>query len=380
MLTELPSKTNRLRPQGTSKRIRHCKETAEGPESATHPTRGKTPLEEAIAAAKTFIVMLYPKLQHFVQDLIGGILKDASKFHYKSEKLNKMHADNAYIPTVCRNMGMTLQALVEVQKTTGFKSLQDELALETEVLRRNWALRFVLPIQEINCGALKKRYQLAIFGLLTMAAKGFIPQVGIKGYHAHLAVVDLLVTHMDKVMAPLSINPCNFLILYKEAAKLTTVPTPTVQHSMMGVVNDVNGVAAAATGQDNPALTSAMADAAAATIAAQITTAKAMVMTAIAQKELADAIAQQAHNIAEEAAQQRVSAKARLDKAQCNLSATISEIKIAAANERIMVAEVNYGKMDHTAMTKSCIPLGVSANAVTTVGNYQTVVRALEEL
>jgi hypothetical protein len=46
-------------------------------------------LEAAMAAAKTFIVTLHPKLQHFVQDLIGGILKDASKFHYKSEKLTK---------------------------------------------------------------------------------------------------------------------------------------------------------------------------------------------------------------------------------------------------------------------------------------------------
>jgi hypothetical protein len=212
-----------------------------------------------MTAMKTFIVMLHLKLQHFVQDLIGGVLKDASKFHYKSEKLNKMRANNAYIPTVCRNMGMTLQALAEVQKTTGFKSLQDELALETEVLRRNWASWFVLLVQELNCGALKKRYQLAVCQLLTMAAKGFIVQVGIDGYNAHLAVVDLLVTHTDKVMAPLSINPCNFLILYKEAAKLTTIPAPTVQHSTMGVVNDVNGVAAAATGQDNPASTSVTA-------------------------------------------------------------------------------------------------------------------------
>jgi hypothetical protein len=69
---------------------------------------------------------------------------------------------------------MTLQALAEVQKTTGFKSLQDELALATEALHHNWALCFVLPVQELNCGALKKRYQLAVCRLLTMAAKGFI--------------------------------------------------------------------------------------------------------------------------------------------------------------------------------------------------------------
>ena len=82
--------------------------------------------------------------------------------------------NNAYIPTICWNVGMTLQALAEVQKTTGFKSLQDELALATEALHHDWALCFVLPVQELNCGALKKRYQLAVCRLLTMAAKGFI--------------------------------------------------------------------------------------------------------------------------------------------------------------------------------------------------------------
>jgi hypothetical protein len=53
-----------------------------------------------------------------------------------------------------------------------------------------------------------------------MAAKGFIVQVGIVGYNAHLAIVNLLVTHTDEVTARLSINPCNFLILYEETAKL----------------------------------------------------------------------------------------------------------------------------------------------------------------
>ena len=337
MLTESPSKTNRLRPHGNSKRTRLNDETTMGPESAaTPPTRGATPLEAAMAAVKTFIVTLHPKLQAFVQDLIGGVLKDASKFHYKNETLNEMRANNAYIPTICQNVGMTLQALVEVQKTTGFKSLQDKLALATEVLRRNWASRFVLPVQELNCGALKKRYQLAVCRLLTMAAKGFIAQVGIEGYNTHLAVVDLLVTHTDEVTAPLSVNPRNFLDLYKEAVKLTTVPAPTVLHSMMGVIDEVNSVATSATGQDDSAPTNAMAYAAAATLAAQIATAEAAVTTANTQKELADAIAHQARGVAEEAAKQLADAKARLDDAQSDRSTAINEIKIAAANERII--------------------------------------------
>ncbi len=93
-----------------------------------------------------------------------------------------------------------------------------------------------------------------------------------------------------------------------------------------------------------------------------------------------DAIAHQVRNIAEEAAQQRVSAKARLNKSQCDLSAAVDEIKITAANKRIMVVEVTYSEMDHTAMTKSHIALGTSANVVTAGGNYQAVMRALKEL
>ncbi len=56
-----------------------------------------------MAAAKTFILTLHPKLQAFVQDLIGGVLKDASKFHYKNEKFNKMPPT---IHTPPRSVGM----------------------------------------------------------------------------------------------------------------------------------------------------------------------------------------------------------------------------------------------------------------------------------
>jgi hypothetical protein len=108
-----------------------------------------------MAAADTFILTLHPKLQHFVKDLISCVLKDASKFHYKNEKLNKMRADSANIPVICKSVGMVLHAMAEVQKTTGFKSFQDDLAVETE-LRRNWASRFVIPAQELDCGALKR--------------------------------------------------------------------------------------------------------------------------------------------------------------------------------------------------------------------------------
>ena len=114
MLTESPSKTNRLHPQGTSNQISLSEET--------------TPLKAAMAAANTFIVMLHPKLQQCVKDLIGGVLQDASKFHYKNEKLNKVSADNDYFPMICQDVGMVLQDLVEVQKTTCLKSFRMNLS------------------------------------------------------------------------------------------------------------------------------------------------------------------------------------------------------------------------------------------------------------
>jgi hypothetical protein len=107
----------------------------------------------------------------------------------------------------------------------------------------------------------------------------------------------------------------HFLDFYKEAAKLTTVPTPTVLHSMMGVIDGVNGVAALATGQDNSASTNAMAYAAAATLATQIATAEAAVTTRNTKKEPTDAITHQARGVAEEVAKQLADAKVRLDNA-----------------------------------------------------------------
>jgi hypothetical protein len=45
-----------------------------------------------------------------------------------------------YNPTICRSLGMKLQAVSEVTKSTDFKALEDELAVEAIVAtQRNWA-------------------------------------------------------------------------------------------------------------------------------------------------------------------------------------------------------------------------------------------------
>ncbi len=196
MQTESPSDDNRVQPSSATRvHFDVTPTSAEGTDKAIHPTSGKTPLEAAMAAANTYVETLHKKLQPFLTDLIRQVFKDASIFHYKSEKLKEMNASSEYIPAVCRTVGMKLQAVSEVTKSSGFKALEDELTEAIEATRCNWATRFVFPVFNMNVNALRKRFQLSFCRLLSLAAKGFIAQVGIEGYDPTVAVMDLLAMH-----------------------------------------------------------------------------------------------------------------------------------------------------------------------------------------
>ena len=70
MLTESLSDDPRAQPSG-AKRIRiEDPPSTEASDKAIPPTRGKTLLEAAIAAATTYVEMLHQKLQPFLHDLI----------------------------------------------------------------------------------------------------------------------------------------------------------------------------------------------------------------------------------------------------------------------------------------------------------------------
>jgi hypothetical protein len=69
-----------------------------------------------------------------------------STFHHKHEKLQEMSANPNYVLAVCHTVGMKLQAVSEVSKSTGFKTLEEKLEEEIQALRRNWATQFVLPV------------------------------------------------------------------------------------------------------------------------------------------------------------------------------------------------------------------------------------------
>jgi hypothetical protein len=383
-------------------------------------------LEAALAAAQIYIVTLHEKLQPFLKDLFGRVLKDASAFHYKSKKYKEMCADPEYIPTVYRSVRMRLQVIDEVTKSPGYKTLEDKLAKEIEALRRNWATRFVLPVQDLNVRAMKKWYQLSFCRLLSMAAKGFIAQAGAEGYDANTAVMDLLAMHGNDVTTPLNVNTHNFLVLFKEAAGLTIIPFPTVLHNLTDVINKVNGDAqASALGNNNKnsarttaatmmtttgmtttmtmtmamaaaatmtttaattatttlTITVAMAAAAAAnTLTELITAAAAAVTRATSQKDLAHAIAEQARSIVDESLKCCTNAHTALEEARPARASTIDLIKIAKANEMIKVVEVMVSKLERAATAKGNIAYRANAFAERACDEHHAAVKALKKL
>jgi hypothetical protein len=387
MQSELPSNETMVQPS-IAKRVRLVADSPsdEASDKAIPPTSGKTPLEAAMAAATTYTATLHQKLQPFLNDLIRCILKDASAFHYKSEKLQEMRANPENVPAICRTVGMKLQAVSEVTKSAGYKTLEDELVGKIEALQRNWAMRYVLPMQDLNVRAMRKRFQLSYCRLLSSAAKGFIAQVGAEGYNASIAIMDLLAMHGNDVAAPLNVTPHDFVVLFKEAAGLTTIPTPTVDHSMIELINKINGTPPlGARGQEDGSLTTTAAAnaavAAAATAAVKrLTAAESAVAEATTQNDLIHTIAKQAQIIVKEAAQQCAQAHKGLAEAHRARTAAIDPVSIATATEAVEVMEVTANKMERNATTKGNIAYGASILAERACNNYYAAINALNSL
>jgi hypothetical protein len=135
---------------------------------------------------------------------------------------------------------MKLQVLDEVTKSPGYNTLEDKLSKEIEAPQCDWAMQFVLPVQDLNVRAMKKWYQHSFCQLLSMAAKGFITHADAEVNDANAAVIDLLPMHGNDVTTPLNVNAYDFLVLFKEAAGLTIIPFPTVLHNLTEVMNKVN--------------------------------------------------------------------------------------------------------------------------------------------
>ena len=368
MLSESPSDDTRAQPSNAM-RV-HFNETSprnEATDKVIPQTGTKTPLEAAMAAATAYVETLHSKLQPFLTDLIRQVLKDVSVSHFKSEKLKEINATSEYVPAICRTVGMKLQAVSEVTKSSGFKALDDELNEAIQATRRDWATRFVLPVFDMNVKALRRRSQLSFCRLLLSAAKGFIALVGTEGYDAIVAVMDLLSMHGDEVLVPFDVTTHDFLVLLKEAAGTTFIPSPTVEHSLSEVLHKINGTSPSEDrGQvdKNPTTTNAARAAAAAaaiSVSEKLAAAMSTVTETSAHLELMRALVDQARAVADNATRDRATAHEALATAHHACTAAIDSVDVAAAEEAQCVAELNAADRDSAAAAKNKLALGAQA-------------------
>ena len=281
---------------------------------------------------------------------------------------------------------MKFQAVSEVTKSSGFKALEDELTEAIEATRRDWAKRFVFPVFNMNVNALRKRFQLSFCRLLSLAAKGFIAQVGIEGYDHTVAVMDLLAMHSDDVIAPLNVTIHGFLVLLKEAMGATIIPSPTVDHSLSEVIHKINGTSPSEDrGQEDENSTSTnaahtMTVTAVTTINEQLTAAESAVTQATSHLELMRALLNQARTVADEATRCRTTAHETLATARRARAAAIDDIDIAAADESQCVAELNAADMDAAAVAKNKLAAGAQALYESATRAHVDATRALNTL
>lgn len=152
-----------------------------------------------------------------------------------------MHLDPNYVPASCKKIGLTLQGIDEVKETEDFKSLCSHLAVRLEEIQRELAKDFAMRVDDMNRRALWHRFLASFCELLPKAVKVFIAQHRISGYSEHQAVVDLIATLPDEVLSATKMTTREFLIFYRKTNSIAVLPTPTVQHNLANVLNEING-------------------------------------------------------------------------------------------------------------------------------------------
>jgi hypothetical protein len=129
----------------------------------------------------------------------------------------------------------------EVQESQGFKTQHSDLAADLEKFCAHITKEYVLKTNNMNVEAKKTRYHFAICKWMHGLAAAFIAQQGISNYNKDVAVMDLLASAQDKILALLVIALQNFLAAYKAANNLLGgIPTPAVTYNFEDKFNRIN--------------------------------------------------------------------------------------------------------------------------------------------
>ena len=112
---------------------------------------------------------------------------------FKNRKHNEMLLETDYVPSSCRKK-LPLNVLPEVVESEGFITLDAQKEL----------MAYVMSAPDFNRLSTSKLTQKAFCLAMYKGACGFIAQIGIVGYGADQAVMDVLALYTDDLTSPFS--------------------------------------------------------------------------------------------------------------------------------------------------------------------------------
>ena len=199
----------------------------------------KTPLVVALEMGTSHVATLHEEAQPYLREFVKETLGAFATYYWKQKKYKEMAEDPSYIPSSYK-IGLTLNAISEVRESEDFITLNAQLDAEIIDTQRTFA-GFALCAFNMTQRAHLQRFRKKFAMLLPAAARIFGAELGFSSYGEHQAVMDLLAKHCDAVLSPLNITLTDFLVLYRDANKLSRIPTIMVLNNIFGVIDDLNG-------------------------------------------------------------------------------------------------------------------------------------------
>jgi hypothetical protein len=200
------------------------------------------PLKAALMVKATLIELLPIASHPFLTPLAKSVLCEFACLFYAEEKANEMKSDPNHVSSSAKKLNIVLQAMPEVQESQGFKNLRSDLATDLELFCARIMKEYALKANDMNAEAKRTRYHFAICKWMRGLAAAFIAQTGVSNYNKDVAVMDLIATHQDEVLASLAIPLPTFLAAYKMANNLLGgIPSPTAIHNLEDEISRVNG-------------------------------------------------------------------------------------------------------------------------------------------
>jgi hypothetical protein len=158
----------------------------------------------------SFIKLLPIASRPFLTPLVKFVLRKFPCLFYAEEKTRETKSNPNYVSRSAKKLMIVLQAMPKVQESQGFKTRHSDPAVDLEKFCAHITKEYVLKANDMNVKAKRTKYHFAICKWRHGLAAAFITQQGITNYNKDVAVMNLLASAQDKILASLMIPPPKF--------------------------------------------------------------------------------------------------------------------------------------------------------------------------